>query len=94
MSSQPRRLLRFLPLLLLLLVAGNLLWRKQQGPLVPVVVASEQVLLQQVVASGEVRSDSLVRIGSELVGVVKSRAVREGDRVAAGDLLLELEDSE
>ena len=92
--SPSRRFLRYLLLLLVVLVAGSLLWRQQQGPVLPVVVASQQLLLQQVVASGEVRSDSLVRIGSELVGVVKSRSVREGDRVAAGDLLLELQDSE
>lgn len=94
MSLRSSHFLRFLPLLLIGLIAGNLLWRQQQGPLLPVVVASQQVLLQQVVASGEVRSDSLVRIGSELIGVVKQRTVREGDRVAAGDLLLQLEDSE
>lgn len=94
MSDRSRRFLRYLPLLLPVLLAASLVWRQLQGPLVPVVVASQQLLLQQVVASGEVRSDSLVRIGSELVGVVKARPVREGDRVAAGDLLLELHDNE
>lgn len=94
MSDKTRHLSRFLPLLLVVLLVGSQAWRRLQGPLVPVVVAQQQVLVQQVVASGEVRSDSLVRIGSEITGVVKARPVREGDRVAAGDLLLELQDSE
>ena len=50
--------------------------------------------MQRVVASGEVSSQSLARIGSELTGVVRARHVREGDRVKPGDPLLELDDSE
>src|SRR5574344_1915366 len=50
--------------------------------------------MKRVVASGEVSSKSLARVGSELTGVVKVRHVREGDRVAAGDLLIELKDDE
>src|SRR5690606_36997892 len=48
----------------------------------------------RVVASGEVSSQSLTRVGSELTGVVKVRHVREGDVVAAGDLLIELRDED
>lgn len=94
MSDRSHRLARLLLLLPVLVLIVLYAWRQLQGPVVPVVVATEQALVQQVVASGEVRSDSLVRIGSEITGVVKTRPVREGDRVAAGDLLLELHDAE
>lgn len=43
----------------------------------------------RIVASGEVRYQSLARIGSEITGTVKDRYVREGDRVNKGDLLIE-----
>src|SRR5690554_7796300 len=70
------------------------LWRPWQAPLVDGYQLEERPLVQRVVASGEVSSQSLARIGSELTGVVKARHVREGDRVAAGDLLIELQDDE
>jgi HlyD family secretion protein len=46
------------------------------------------VLVQQVVASGRVVTPSRVQIGSEITGVILERRVREGDRVAPGDVLL------
>lgn len=69
-------------------------WRHWQGPEVAATVVQQQALVQTVVASGEVRSQSLARIGSELTGTLKARHVREGDRVKPGDLLLELVDTE
>lgn len=89
-----RFVLRYLAWLLVVLLLGVYAWRQVQGPVVAVHVAELRPLVQQVVASGEVRSDSLVRIGSEITGVVRERMVREGDRVAAGDVLLQLEDAE
>jgi HlyD family secretion protein len=44
-----------------------------------------------VVASGQVRYQSLARIGAEITGTVEQRHVREGDQVAAGDLLVSLQ---
>lgn len=83
-------------LLLGLLVLALLLWlwRPWQGPLLTGYQLEERPLVQRVVASGEVSSQSLTRVGSELTGVVKVRHVREGDVVAAGDLLIELRDEE
>jgi HlyD family secretion protein len=69
-------------------------WRDWQGPTVEATRIRQQTLVQTVVASGEVRSQSLARIGSELTGTLKARHVREGDRVKPGDLLLELVDTE
>ncbi|MBV2134017.1 efflux RND transporter periplasmic adaptor subunit [Pseudomonas sp. MAP12] len=80
----------FLPLVLLAFLA----WRHWQGPLLPGYRVEARPLVQRVVASGEVSSQSLARIGSELTGVIKARHVREGDAVKPGDLLLELDDAE
>lgn len=83
----------FFALALLVLIAfwG---WQQWRGPQVQAYVVTEQPLLQQVVASGEVRSQSLARIGSEITGVIKNRHVREGDKVQPGDVLLELNNDE
>ncbi len=83
-------LLLLVPLLLLALPA----WRHWQGPLRPGYRIEARPRVQRVVASGEVSSQSLAQVGSEITGVVARRAVREGDAVRAGDLLLALRDDE
>ncbi|THG76980.1 biotin/lipoyl-binding protein, partial [Pseudomonas sp. A-1] len=90
LRPRPVLLLLLLPLALLLLLA----WRHWQGPPLPGYRLETRPLVQRVVASGEVSSQSLARIGSELTGVVRARHVREGDAVKPGDLLLELDDRE
>jgi len=87
----PRWLLLVLPLVLLL---GWFGWRDWQGPELPGYRLEMRPLVQRVVSSGEVDSQSLARVGSEITGVVKARHVREGDPVWAGELLLELHDEE
>ncbi|WCR43647.1 efflux RND transporter periplasmic adaptor subunit [Stutzerimonas stutzeri] len=83
------------PLLVVLALAGGWLIRSQlQGPQVPAYRLETRPLVQRVVASGEVDSQSLAQVGSEITGVVAARHVREGDEVKAGDLLLELRDDE
>lgn len=84
----------FLFLLLLPLAVAFALWRWWQGPLLPGYQVVQRPLVQRIVASGEVGSQSLTKIGSEITGVVRSRLVREGDRVTAGQLLIELKDDE
>lgn len=93
MRIASKTLLRLL-LALFLLALLLWFWRPWQGPLLTGYQLEERPLVQRVVASGEVSSKSLARVGSELTGVVKTRHVREGDRVAAGDLLIELRDDE
>ena len=93
MPIASRTLLRLL-LALFLLAVLLWFWRPWQEPLLTGYQLQERPLVQRVVASGEVSSKSLARVGSELTGVVKVRHVREGDRVAAGDLLIELKDDE
>lgn len=84
-------LLLIIPVLLL---AGWMIWRQLQGPELPGYRLETRPLVQRVVASGEVDSQSLAQVGSEITGVVALRHVREGDAVKAGDLLLELRDDE
>ena len=86
-----RALLLIIPVLLL---AGWMIWRQLQGPELPGYRLETRPLVQRVVASGEVDSQSLAQIGSEITGVIAVRHVREGDAVKAGDLLLELRDDE
>lgn len=78
----------------LLLIIAWFAWRYWQGPELAGYQLEERPLVQRVVASGEVASQSLAQVGSEITGVVKARHVREGDSVKAGDLLLELRDEE
>lgn len=86
---------RWLPILLaLVLLLLWFAWRQWQGPEVPAYQLEQRPLVQRVVASGEVDSQSLAQVGSEITGVVKARHVREGDAVRAGDLLIELHDEE
>jgi HlyD family secretion protein len=64
------------------------------GEEVAVVTASQGELLQSVVASGKVRSPQRVELASQISGRVTQVAVREGQVVAAGDLLIQLDDAE
>ena len=76
-----------------LALGGWLIWRQLQGPELPAYRLEARPLVQRVVASGEVDSQSLAQVGSEITGVVAARHV-QGDAVNAGDLLLELRDDE
>ncbi len=66
-------------------------WSRWRGEAVTVLQVQQQPLEQWVVASGQVRYQSLARIGAEITGTVEQRHVREGDQVAAGDLLVSLQ---
>src|SRR5690606_5626315 len=88
------RIRRWLPILLALVLLLWFAWRQWQGPEIPAYQLEQRPLVQRVVASGEVDSQSLAQVGSEITGVVKARHVREGDAVRAGDLLIELHDEE
>ena len=92
-ASKP--ILRIALLLLLpVLLAAWLFWRHWQGPEMPGYRIETRPLVQRVVASGEVSSQSIALVGSEITGLVAARHVREGDQVRAGDLLIELRNDE
>lgn len=93
--SATKPILRLVLLLLLpALLALWLYWRHWQGPELPGYRVESRPLVQRVVASGEVSSQSIALVGAEITGVVAARHVREGDQVRAGDLLIELRDDE
>lgn len=81
-------------IVLLILVAGFVVFRWWQGPLVASYRISAMPLVQTVVATGRVSTVARAQVGSEITGVVLERRVQEGDRVARGDLLLVLKSDE
>ncbi|MDF2446126.1 MAG: rane protein [Moraxellaceae bacterium] len=89
-NSTPARI----ALALAALLALGLVLRAARGPELPGYVVEARPLVQRVVASGQVSSQSLARVGSEITGVVQARHVREGDAVRPGQLLLELQADE
>lgn len=74
--------------LVLALAYGSLRW--WQGPQVQGYVISETPLVQTVVGTGRVVTESRAQVGSEITAVALESPVREGDRVAPGDTLLVL----
>lgn len=68
--------------------------KKWLGPTLPALTVEILPLELRIVASGEVRYQSLARIGSEITGTVMARHVREGEQVNKGDLLIELNPNE
>ncbi len=85
-------------LILLLLVAVSIAVaagpRIVLGPRVPVELVTRHDLVQSVVASGRVEAPHRVDVGVQVTGTVSRVPVMEGQMVAAGAVLLELESSE
>ncbi|MDP5064418.1 MAG: efflux RND transporter periplasmic adaptor subunit [Haliea sp.] len=86
LSRYPRIAVFLVLLLALMLLLGWCL----RGPEVVVYRLAAAPLLQTVVASGRIESVSRAQVGSEITGVVLERRIKEGDRVAEGDVLLVL----
>lgn len=74
----------------LLLGIGFVAYRAWLGPVIPTYQLVNRPLVQYVVATGRVVSESRVQVGSEITGVVTDRPVREGDHVVAGQVLIRL----
>jgi HlyD family secretion protein len=77
----------------LVLGAGVVFWLRSRGPLVETTAARRQDLEQHIVSSGRVRVPSRVQIATQLPGLVVSVGVVEGQRVKAGDVLVQLDDT-
>ena len=75
---------------LVVLAAGLGLYRFWQGPVLPAYQVRSAPLIQNVVATGRVISTSRAQVGSEVIGTVVERRVREGDKVQPGDVLIVL----
>lgn len=68
--------------------------RHARGVAVDVMPVQPQALVQTVIATGRVMSPARVNIGSVITGRVARVLVEEGDRVEAGQALIELESEE
>ncbi|MEZ4406637.1 MAG: efflux RND transporter periplasmic adaptor subunit [Polyangiales bacterium] len=64
------------------------------GPKVPVTLPARREVVQTVVSSGRVLSPAEVNLGAQLGGLVRAVHADEGDHVAAGQVLVELDDRE
>jgi len=92
--SRLRRPLVLIPLLLLVALVAFLGLRKMTGPAVEVLRTSVGDMRQSVVASGKVRSPQRSELGAQVSGQVRRILVAEGQAVAEGELLIELDDRE
>lgn len=81
------------PALLALVLALSAAPAAAQGPPAPVRVASlrSEVIVERRKVTGDLRSTRRSLIAAEEAGLVLELAVREGDRLAAGDLLCRLD---
>lgn len=78
-----------------LIVAAAVVFAMRPKPLaVDVMIAKREDVQSSVVASGRVLAPSRVDIGATITARVQNVAVREGARVTAGQLLVQLEQSE
>ncbi|MDP2399005.1 MAG: efflux RND transporter periplasmic adaptor subunit [Burkholderiales bacterium] len=87
---------RFLPLILVALVAAILIFfiARPKPVAVQFVIATAADIQTSVVASGRVLPPARVDIGATITGRVETVRVREGARVAADEVLVELEQRE
>lgn len=96
--AHPRPRRRWLgPALALLALAGAAAWILSPVLLGPRVVAERVVranLVRTLVATGRVQTPYRVEIGSQVAGTAVAVPVDRGDRVAEGQLLVRLEDTE
>ncbi len=86
---KPRSQPSLLPGLLLLLTP--LLTTAQEAPQVEAVRVTEQPVIETVPLSGSVTAEQRSLLSTQVAGLVSRLAVDTGDRVNAGDLLLELD---
>jgi len=83
-------------LALLAVLVGLLIltWFRWRGPLVATETVLRRDFVQSVVASGRVETPHRVDIAAQITGTVARVPVAEGQRVAAGDVLVELDSTE
>jgi HlyD family secretion protein len=84
------------PLLLLAgaLLAGLAFYFTPRARVVDVVAVERGPLVQSIVATGRVATPARIEISSQLAARIESIAVREGDRVRPGQLLVQLRSEE
>jgi HlyD family secretion protein len=77
----------YLPVLAITALLLFKVWGWFRGPELPAYRIESRPLVQMVVATGRVISTSRAAVGSEITATVLERRVKEGDVVAAGDVL-------
>jgi HlyD family secretion protein len=77
-----------------LLAVGVIGLLRARGPLVDVATVTRTDIEQHLVASGRVRVVTRVQLTAQVAGRIIQVAVREGQRVQPGDLLVQIEDRE
>lgn len=79
--------------LILAIATAVVLILRARGPVVSTTIAVRRDLEQHLVASGRVRVPSRVQVAAQTGGLVVAVAATEGQRVEAGQLLVQIEDS-
>lgn len=92
LRTLPRRPGFWIALVLLVAVAAVTIVRAR-GPIVRTVLAERRDLEQHLVASGRVRVPTRVEIAAQLPGLVVAVGAVAGQRVAQGELLVQLDDA-
>ncbi|MCC6391843.1 MAG: efflux RND transporter periplasmic adaptor subunit [Bryobacterales bacterium] len=90
----PRSYRSCLPILMALCALGVLAACSIVGSVVPVQIARRKPITHKVVATGRVMPPERAQLGSTVVGRVAAVHVKEGDRVKAGQLLIQIQDAE
>ena len=80
-----------LPLLLALLLSGSLSAASGRAPLVVVSSAYTDTVIRQIPLTGTIRSARVAQLSAAVSGQVETVNVEAGDRVDAGDTLLQLD---
>jgi multidrug efflux pump subunit AcrA (membrane-fusion protein) len=78
----------------MLVIAGVIAAGRARGPVVATTVSSRTDLEQHVIASGRVRVVTRIQLSAQISGRVVAVRVVEGQRIRAGDLLVQLDDAE
>jgi HlyD family secretion protein len=73
---------------------GGIAAMRARGPEVAVRAAERRPVIQTVVASGRVAAPAQINVGATILGRAARVVPQEGSSVAAGDVLVELEDAE
>ncbi len=92
MAGKKKKLLIFgIALVVILIIVANFTMNTSEATMVDADVATKQELVEKVSASGRVKPQTKVDITSEVNGEIIGLFVREGDRVQAGQLLIQLD---
>ena len=77
------------------LIVGVNLVRSQQGRVTPVQMARVRLedITSRVRAPGKIEAKTQVKVSADIMGKIVVLAVKEGDRVRRGQLMLQLDDT-